>query len=67
MWFLEAGIANLLLIPCLECEGYHVLYDTESVWRVKCPNGGILLFKKDVGACDGFPYVNLDILSNHGD
>ena len=65
MWLVEAGIANLLSIPCLERSGCKVSYGDDSVWRVKCPNGGTLSFKKDVGVCEGFPYVDLDNLEEH--
>ena len=65
MWLVEAGIAILLSIPCLERAGCHVSYGTDSVWCMKCPNGGTLSFKKDVGVCDRFPYLNLDNLNDH--
>jgi len=65
MWLVQHGIANLLSIPCLERDGYQVSYDTKTCWLVKCPNGLTLKFKKDVGVCEGFPYIDLENLEEH--
>ncbi len=57
MWLVRNGIANLLSIPCLECNRYQVTYDTNTCWLVNCLNGLTLKFKKDVGICEGFHYI----------
>ena len=65
MWLVRNGIANLLSIPCLEHDRYQVTYDTNMCWIVKCPNDLTLKFKKDVGACEGFPYIDLENLKEY--
>ena len=59
----EQGIANLLFIPQLEKDGYLIDYNTKRDWIVTTPEGKTFLFKKDVGTCEGIPY--LDICENH--
>ncbi len=59
MWLVKNGISNLLSVACLERYGFHITYDTYGEWLVTCPDGGVLQFKRDVGVCKGFPYVNL--------
>ena len=59
------GIANLIYIPCLERDNYQVTYSTNTCWLVKCPNSLTLKFKKNVGICEGFPYIDLENLKEH--
>ncbi len=60
MWLVRYGVASLLSIPCLECDWIGVAYDTNTCWLVDGPNGLTLKFKKDVGICEGFPYIGLE-------
>ena len=45
MWVNEQGMANLLSIPCLEADGYNILYDTKKEWIVTTPKGTRIKFK----------------------
>ena len=45
MWLVKNGIANLLSLKCLECDGFGVNYDLYGEWLVTCPDGGVLMFK----------------------
>ena len=74
MWLVCQGIANLLLLPQLERDGFRVSYDTTSDWVITCPdgpdgthNGGTrLTLKRDTGLCDRFPYLDMeDLCKNH--
>ena len=62
-WLNEKGIANLLLIPQLEKDGYSVDYNTKRDWVVTTPSGKWLLFQLNTGICAGMSY--LDICENH--
>ena len=46
-------VTNLLSIPQLEKDGYLINYNTKRDWAVTTPEGKTLLFKKDVGICEG--------------
>ena len=37
MWVNKKGMANLLSIPCLETDGYHIKYDTNEDCFVTAP------------------------------
>ena len=55
------GVANLCSLPALERLGFHVKYDTLDEWVVTSPKGGAtIVFKRDTGRCDRFPYVFSD-------
>jgi len=45
MWLNHGGIANLLSIPQLEEDGYHVTYDTDTERVVTPPSGEDIIFK----------------------
>ena len=52
-------MANLLSIPCLEADGYKILYDTKKEWVVTTPEGTRIKFKQDTGLCKGMPYIDI--------
>ena len=57
-WLTRSGVANLLSIPELERRGFRIQSDTFSDWVVTSPRGGAqLVFKRDTGRCEGFPFV----------
>ena len=39
MWINKNDMSNLLSIPYLEQEGYHIKYDSDEEWVVKTPRG----------------------------
>ena len=55
----EKGMANLLSIPCLEADGYNILYDTKKEWVVTTPKGTRIKFKQDTGLYKGMPYIDM--------
>ena len=57
IWVMPHGMANLLSIPQLECDGFKVQYHTGGQWVVTCPDNTDIIFKHDTGVTDGFPYV----------
>ena len=59
MWVNEQGMANLLSIPCLEADGYNILYDMKKEWIVTTPEGTRIKFKRDTGLCKGMPYIDM--------
>ena len=62
-WLVRSGVANLLSIPELERLGFRILYDSLGEWVVISPKGGArLVFKRETGRCDRFPFVYLDDL-----
>ena len=60
MWINEGGIANLLLIPQLEKDGFRVTSDTHGEWIVHSPRGEKLTFKRDTGNLKNMPYIDVD-------
>ena len=64
-WLVRQGIANLLSINCVERDGHRVTYDTFGDWLMYLKNGPIFKFKRDVGVCEGFPYLDMDNLKDH--
>ena len=55
------GVANLCSLPELERLGFRITYDTLDEWVVISPKGGAqIVFKRDTGRCDRFPFVYLD-------
>ena len=60
-WLVRNGVANLGSLPALERLGFRIKYDTLDEWVVISPKGGAtIVFKRDTGRCDRFPYVFLD-------
>ena len=67
MWLVRQGIANLLSLPQLEADGFRATYDTDTGWKLYCPDGPEgthvggteLILKRDAGVCRGFPYLDL--------
>ena len=59
----EQCIANLLSVPPHEKDGYVLDYITNCDWVVTTPEGKTIFFQKDVGMCNGIPY--LDVRGNH--
>ena len=55
MWFNNNGMANLLSIPCLEEEGYHIEYASDKEWFVTTPQGVVIPLKRDTGLTKGTP------------
>ena len=52
-------MANLLSIPCLEADGYNILYDTKKELVVTTPKGTRIKFKRGTGLCKGIPYIDM--------
>ena len=52
-------MANLISIPCLEKEGYHIKYDSDEEWVVNIPKGVIIPFNRDKGVTRGMPYTDM--------
>ena len=65
MWLVRISIAKLLYLPILEKDGCVYQYHTNSTWIVECPDGTILKFKQDKGLYKGFPFIDMDNLSEH--
>ena len=65
MWFVCDGIANILSLPQLESEGYHITYDTVTDWVIHVPDGPLMIhgtklfLKQGRGVCAGFPYLDM--------
>ena len=59
MWLNQQETANLLSIPQLEEDGYHVTYDTLKEWILITPQGKIIVFKRDTGICNRMPYIDM--------
>ena len=53
-------VANPLSIPELERKGFRVQSDTFADWVVTSPGGTKIVFKRDTGRCDRFPFVDLN-------
>ena len=51
-------MANLLLIPCLEVDGYNISYNTKKEWVVTTPEGTRIKFKQDTELCKEMPYTD---------
>ena len=64
-WLVRNGIANILSIPQLERDGFVVEY-VKQVWTITCPNGTRLVLKRDMGLCEGFPYLDIRELGTEG-
>ena len=55
------GMVNLCSLPELERLGFRITYETLEEWVVTSPEGGArIIFKRDIGRCEGFPFVYLD-------
>ena len=59
LWDNDNGMENLLSIPCLEEEGYHIEYARDKKWVLKTPQGVVILFKRDTGLTKGMTYINM--------
>ena len=59
MWLVCNGIANLLFVPQLECNGCKLTYSTDSTWQLETPKGQYFKFKCDTGVCDHFPLIDM--------
>ena len=59
MWVNKNGMANLISIPCLEQEGYHIKYYSDDQWVVKTPQGVIIPFKRDTWVTRVMPYIDM--------
>ena len=59
-WLVRSGMANLFSIPELERMGFSVQSDTYANWVVTSPEGTKLVFQRDTGRCEGFPFVHLN-------
>ena len=62
MWLMPHGMANLLSMPQLECDGFKVHYHTGGEWIIMCPDDTDIIFKCNTGVTDDFPYVKIDAL-----
>ena len=65
MWLVRNGIANLLSLPRLEGDGFRITYDMCTHWEIHCPDGNDFIFKKYVGVCKGFLYLDITKLQYH--
>ena len=52
-------MTNLLSIPCLETDRYHIKYNNNGEWVVMTPKGVKIPFKRETGLCKGIPYIEL--------
>ena len=59
MWINNMGAANLLSLPQLEWDGYHVTYDTLKEWVVHAADGTEIVFKRDKELCDRMSYIDM--------
>ena len=59
MWLNQQGIANLLSIPQLEEDGFHVTSDTLKEWILITPQGKRIVFKRNTGLCNMMPSINM--------
>jgi hypothetical protein len=60
LWLVRNGIANLLLLPQLEADGFMVSYHTGGNWIVTTPHGKEITFhQEEDGVCRGFPYIDM--------
>ena len=59
MWVNTNGVVNLLYIPCLEKEGYHIEYASYKEWVVITPQGIVIPFKMNTGLTKGIPYIDM--------
>ena len=59
IWVNERGIANLLSIPMLEKAGCIVITHTKKKWKVISPEGEEITFERDMGLCEGMPFIDL--------
>ena len=55
MWINEGGIANCLLIPQLEKDGFRVTSDTHGEWIVYFSRDEKLVFKRDTSNLKNMP------------
>ncbi len=58
-WYNKDGIANLISVPQLESDGYILKYGSKNGWVAHGPDGFTMVFKQDVGLCNGMPYVDM--------
>ena len=60
MWINRSGIVNLISIPQLEENGYHVKYNTPGYWCCNQPTGGRNIESKlDTGTCNKITYIDI--------
>jgi hypothetical protein len=64
-WLVRNGIANILSIPQLERDWFVVEY-VNRVWTITCPNGTKLVLNRDLGLCEGFPYLDVHDIKTDG-
>ena len=60
MWIVKFGIANLLSVPHIEADGFTIDYLKKRDWVVTTPESEEIVFKKDAGKCNGFPFIDMD-------
>ena len=58
-WINGQGITSTLSIPQLKKNGYVIDYNTNLYWVVTTPEGKTLILQKDVGMCEGIPYLDI--------
>ena len=59
MWINEKGITNILSIPQIYNNGYHITCDTLTNWVARTPQGEQIMFKRDKDICNRIPYVDM--------
>ena len=65
MCLVRNSIANLLSLPQLESEGYHITYDALNNWFIHVIDGPLrtlctkLVLKSGMGVCKGFSYLDM--------
>ena len=59
MWVKNNGMENLLYIPCLRKEGYHIEYASDKEWFVTTPQGVVIPFTRHTGLTKGMPYIDI--------
>ena len=58
-WLVRTGIVNLASIPQMESNGWTFEYKSEGSWIGTSPNSVPIIFRRDMGICDRFPFVGL--------
>ena len=57
MWLVESGIANIIIVPQFEADGFTINYNTKRGWVITTPEGEKIVFKKDTGKCKVLPFI----------
>ena len=68
MLLVRNGIAKLLSVPQLECDGFVLTYDTRTTWHTNCPDGKVVALDRELGGvCDRFCCIYMSQPLNQSD